>query len=563
VDDHQHRPAAPDRPAADHRAVPDMLGDSQHRLIAAPQPVSRLRPARTPGRLGAAALVAALLVGCASGPDQGDATPAPAEPQDLDRYYGQTLAWGECTADHASTDDDEAAFEAVPGIECARLEVPLDYEDPDGETGSVAVLKVASRGGTGTPLVINPGGPGGSGVMGAILMAAGLQSSRITEHFDIVGFDPRGVGATRPAADCYSDAEADAGSPALGSQGTTVELTEADTLAIMERCAEGSGGIDALTSMGTRDTARDMDVLRAALGQEQLTYLGQSYGTRLGAVYAEMFPENVRAMVLDGGKDSTEGTFDSRVRTYTAFQAAFDTMAADCATQAACPLGDDPAQATARFQEIVQPLVDTPVPALGTELTFDDAIGGVISGLYSPLAWPRVLAGIAELEQGRGDELMQLVYDFAPRSATGQWPNTSEANYAINCMDEERLTPEQGAELREATYAGAPFMDPGVDVTAGARDGCEHWPVEPTLGFPYAQDVEGLPTTLVVSITGDPTTPHEGGVRFAESLGAALLTVEGEGHTVVASGANACVDDIAAAYLVDLEVPAEGATCAG
>ncbi|WP_251151998.1 alpha/beta hydrolase [Cellulosimicrobium sp. Marseille-Q4280] len=508
---------------------------------------------------GLAVLAVSVPLGACSPP--ADVTPTTSGTAALERYYEQELVWTACGADHAGTDDDEKLMATVAGAECARLSVPLDYDDPEGDVASVAVLRVPARGESRGPMVINPGGPGGSGVTGAIITAAGLAESPITESFDVVGFDPRGVGATRPAADCYSDEEADAGTVPLGSQGTTVAFTEDDTRAIMEKCAERSGGMKALTHMGTRDTARDMDVLRAALGQDELTYFGQSYGTRLGVVYAEMFPERVRAMLLDGGRDSREGTFESRVNAYAGFQGAFDEMAASCATQESCPLGTDPQQATARFQEIVRPLRDRPVPALETELGFDDAIGAVIAGLYNQAAWPRIIAGITEVTQGRGDEMMQLIYDFSPRSATGQWPNTSEANYAINCMDEDRLTPREGGELRTATYERAPFMDPGVDVTAGARDGCEHWPAEPTLGIPYGQDIDGLPATLVVSITGDPTTPHEGGIRLADSLGSALLTVEGQGHTIVAFGKNACVDEVAAAYLIDLDVPAEGTTC--
>lgn len=502
--------------------------------------------------------VGASLVACS--PDATDDTPPESEAS-LQQFYEQELEWSDCGPDHAPTDMDLELLSLVPGAECARMEIPLDYDEPEGGEGSVAVLRVPARGESLGPLVINPGGPGGSGVTGAIIAAAGLAESPITESFDVVGFDPRGVGSTVPTIDCYSDEEADAGALALGAQGTTVSFTEEDTRAIMEKCAELSGGEDVLTQVGTRDTARDMDVLRAVLGEEKLTYFGQSYGTRLGAVYAEMFPENVRALLLDGGKDPTEGAFDGKVNAYAGFQGAFDEMAAFCAQQQDCPLGTDPAGATGRFQEIVQPLRENPVPALETQLTFDDAIAGVIAGLYNPAAWPDVIAGIGEVTEGRGDALMQLVYSFSARTESGQWPNTNEANYAVNCMDEDRLDPARVGELRATTYEQAPFMDPGVDVTAGARDSCEHWPAEPTLGTPYAQDIDGLPDTLVVSITGDPSTPHAGGITLAESLGSALLTVEGEGHTIVAQGTNACVDEIASAYLIDLEVPPEGATC--
>ncbi len=519
------------------------------------------RHGRTRFSAGVGALaLAGVLASCAPAPSAEEGADTGSPGADLDGFYEQELAWEDC-ADYTTTETEAMLLGLAPGAECARMDVPLDYEDPEGERASVAVMRVAARGESMGSLVHNPGGPGGSGVVGAALAFAGLAESDITERFDMVGFDPRGVGATQPAVDCYTDEEADTGVVPLGSQGTTVQFTEDDTRAIMERCAEGSGGADVLPYLGTRDTARDMDVLRAVLGEEQLTYFGQSYGTRLGSVYAEQFPDRVRAMVLDGAMSPLEGSLERRVNAYAGFQTAFDEMAAECAEDSDCPLGTDPDEATERFQEIVRPLRDEPVPALGQELDFDGAVGGVIAGLYTTESWPRIIEGIAEVEQGSGDTLMQLIYDFSMRSPDGAWPNSMEANHAINCMDEERLTPQQGGELRAATYDQAPFMDPGVDVTDGARDGCEHWPAEPGLGFPYAEDVEGLPDTLVVSITGDPTTPHAGGIELAETLGSALLTVEGTGHGIVGLGTNECVDQAVAAYLIDLEVPEEGATC--
>lgn len=507
--------------------------------------------------VAALAGLAAALSGCS--PETGDA-PGAAD-DSLELYYDQDLAWGSCD-EFATTDSEAETIAAVAAMQCARLAVPLDYEDPDGAEASVAVSRIPARGEPMGSLVTNPGGPGGSGVIGAVQIAAGLVESRITERFDVVGFDPRGVGATEPAVQCYSDAEADTASVAMGPAGTTEQITADDARELFERCAEGSGGAEALTSTGTRDTARDMDVLRAALGEEQLTFLGISYGTRLGAVYAEQFPDRVRAMLLDGGRDPRQGTMETRLSAYSGFQAAFNAMAAQCAERADCPLGQDPTVATKRFQQIVQPLGDEPVPALEAQLDFDAAVGGVIAGLYTPEAWAGVIDGIIEVTQGRGDTLLRLSYLFGGRSESGQWPNTDSANYAINCMDEERLTPEQGAELREATFEMAPFMDPGVDVDGISHDGCEAWPAEPTLGFPYGQDIEGLAPVMVVSLTDDPTTPYDGALSLADSLSATLLTVEGQGHTIVSGGQNACVDDAAAAYLIDLELPPEGATCA-
>jgi pimeloyl-ACP methyl ester carboxylesterase len=510
-------------------------------------------------RMLAAAVLLGPLAACTSEP------PAPATssgPAGLDRFHQQTLQWTDCD-DYATTETESTIMALVDGLQCARMKAPLSYDDPGGRTIEVAVARHAAGGAKIGSLVTNPGGPGGSGVFGAATTVLGLEKAKspLVERFDLVGFDPRGVGSTRPAVDCYTDAEADRGEVALTTQGTTVQWTEADTRAVVERCAKGSGGPDALAHLGTRDVARDMDVLRVVLGDEKLTFLGQSYGTRLGAVYAEQFPRNVRAMLLDGAIDSRQGTVERRVFAYTGFQAAFDRMATFCASQEGCPIGRDPKRATAEFQKIVRPLYAKPVPALGGELDFDGAVGGVISGLYTQAAWPRIIKGLGQLRQGKGDELAQLGFDFSGRDAKGAWTNFAEANYAINCMDEQRLSEQQGNELRAAIFTSAPFMDPGVDLTTGARDGCEHWPAPPTLGFPYAQNVQGLPRTLVVSITGDPTTPHAGAVRLAESLGSALLTVRGEGHTIVTAGTNPCVDKAASDYLIDLKVPAAGATC--
>ncbi|BBZ03569.1 alpha/beta hydrolase [Mycolicibacterium chitae] len=495
---------------------------------------------------------AVLLTACTS-------APASTPPGGLDRFYEQRIAWEPCE-DYATTSIETAVFAAAPAAECGRLMVPLNYREPAGKTARLAVMRVPARGEAIGSLVINPGGPGGPGLFAAAATSLGHAKTPLTESFDLVGLDPRGVGKSEPAIDCFSDAEADEGNVLLSTQGTTVQWTEADTRAIVDRCAERSGGADVLAGVGTRDAARDVDVLRAVLGDEKLTFLGQSYGTRLGAVYAEQFPQNVRAMLLDGAIDPHQGTSERRIGAFAGFQRSFEEMAAFCVTQAVCPLGHDPDHATETFHQIVRPLYETPVPALNSELSYDEAIGGVISGLYTEAAWPRVIAGIAQLPQGRGDELLQLNYDFALRDAEGRWTNFTEALYAINCMDEERLSETEGDELRAAIFAAAPFMDPGVTLT-GARDGCEHWPAEPTLGYPYATDIADLPATLVVSITGDPTTPHAGGINLAKTLGSALLTVEGEGHTIVTAGTNSCVNAIAADYLIHLELPPAGSSC--
>lgn len=512
-----------------------------------------------------AAAMIMVLSACTPATGDGDQT----HDADLDQFYAQELDWGPCGEDFATSPREAEVLAASPA-ECAFLAVPLDYTDPGGAQASVAVSRVSATGEPIGALVFNPGGPGGSGVLGTValsgqlggLFPGGTESpSRITERFDIVGFDPRGVGATKPAADCYTPEGADRGDVLFPSLAYWPELTPQDTQAVLDRCAAGSGGIDALMQMSTRTAVQDMDVLRAALGDEQLSFLGQSYGTRLGAVYAEQFPDRVRAMVLDGAFDPELTTIDRFSSTFAGFQASFDLMAADCAERADCPLGADPSQATRQFQNIMQPLHQTPVPALDSELDFDEAIAAVILLLYSTEGWPALVAGISEVQQGRGDTFMQVVTESTSNPATAVNQNEYEALFAINCMDEQRLTPADVVQLKRQTYEYAPFMDRGGDITAGARHGCEMWPAKPTLEFPYAQNISGLPQTLVVSFTQDPTTPLDGAVSLADTLGGALLTVEGSEHTVVSSGLNACVDEIASDYLIDLTLPEQMPDC--
>ncbi|MFD6895627.1 alpha/beta hydrolase [Rhodococcus sp. NPDC060086] len=482
---------------------------------------------------------------------------------ELSAFYEQDLEFGSCVG-RAPTAVEEPSF--VDPFECAWMDVPLDYDEPDGATAQIGVMRLPARGDASErigSLVLNPGGPGGSGMLQAATASVGLKDTPIAQRFDVVGFDPRGVGASTPTIDCFTDAERDRGEDRTTLLGTSGEWDEADTRALTDKCARGSGGEDVLTAVGTRDVARDMDVLREVLGEEQLTFAGQSYGTRLGAVYAEMFPAHVRAMVLDGAMDPNKGTADRRLELHSGFQRSFDLMAASCVAQPDCPLGTDPAEATEVFQELFQPLIDNPVPAGdGRIADFHQATGGVMAGLYYAEVWPEIIEGIAQVKnEGRGDKLLAISDAFATRAANGEWNNQLDANFAINCNDEQRRTPDEEAELRREIMEVSPFIDTGRSVAGVSRDACESWPVEPTLGIPYATDVDDVPETLIISITGDPVTPYEGGQSLAESLGGTLLTVHGERHTVAQAGINECVNAIVADYLIDLETPNEGQTC--
>ncbi|MGX6511697.1 alpha/beta fold hydrolase [Rhodococcus sp. SJ-2] len=486
--------------------------------------------------------------------------PEPEPSAELQRFYDQDLTFGSCDG-YATTAADQATFTSDPEFRCARLEVPLDYYNPGGDTAQIALLQSPARGEPMGSLVLNPGGPGGAGMSMAAVGATTLGESPLTANFDLIGFDPRGVGASTPDIDCFTDAEIDAGEAVTTVLTGSGSWTESDTRALVEQCSQRSGGDEVLSAVGTRDAARDMDILRAALGDDKLSYLGRSYGTRLGAVYAEMYPTNVRAMVLDGAADPHLGTAERRLTQFAAFQQSFDAMATDCAKAPDCPLGTDPGRAVDVFHSITRPLIENPIiTAEGRRMDFDAAYSAVIAGLYDSRAWPAITKGIGELRAGKPETLVRITDAFGSRGEDGVYPNYSEANFAINCMDEQRNTPEQEIELKRRIQEIAPFTDAGLG-TDGARDPCESWPAEPTLSYPYATDIDGLADTLTISITGDPATPYDAGASLADTLGGSLLTVDGKQHTIAFDGTNDCVDAIVADYLVDLKSPPEDSRC--
>lgn len=524
-----------------------MLGFTRRRGPSTPRPTLALSAALTGLLVTAAA--------CGSGPAP---VPGGEAPRGLASFYEQQLAYSPC-AGYATTDSDQDLF-ADESLQCARLTVPLDYDHPEGRTIELGVLKVPATGDATGSLVVNPGGPASPGMSFAAQLQTYPGYARIGQQFDVVGFDMRGTGASTPTVDCFSDAERRSDHLVASFFFAGETWTEDETVAAAEKCAAGSGGADVISHLGSRDTARDMDVLRAVLGEDKLSFLGASYGTRLGAVYAEMFPTKVRAMVLDGGIDPTLGIRDRMVQQFAGFQQAFDAMAAWCATSKDCPLGPDPKTATRKFQQLVRPLVDKPVAVgAGRSLTHRDAVEAVLFALYHKTDWPAITAGLDALAAGRGDVLLAVRDQAHGRQKDGSYTAFLEGAYATHCNDRERQTPQEEAQTRDEMLAAAPFMDDGRD--RRARDVCEHWPSSPTLDYPYAAQVEGLPTTLVVSVTGDPAAPHAGGVGLAKALGASLLTVEGSQHGAVLVAKNSCVDDAVADYVIDLRTPDGDARC--
>ena len=488
--------------------------------------------------------------------------PVGAVPAGLERFYGQELSWTSCSG-FAETPRDKEAY-ADPVLQCTYLEVPLDYSNPNGRTIKVGLLKrpasePANRIGS---LLINPGGPGGSGMSAAANRAADIGTTELGRRFDFVGFDPRGVGSSEPQVLCLSAEGRDAErlmNLNVDSSPAGVARTEAHVKAENEECLRRTGK-EVLANIGTREVVRDLDVMRSALGDEKLTYVGYSYGTKIGASYAEVFPRNVRAMVLDGAVDPAQDPIAQLIDQGRGFQKAFDTFAAWCAGQADCALGPNKDQAVTKFQSLVRPLIAQPVSVSdGRKLSYTDATIGTVQALYLSDLWPALNRALLELGQGRGDTLMRLADFYYGRSEDGTYSATMDVFQSVLCVDSPPIKDPNVARDVDARYRQvAPFLDSGQPPSP-ALDNCAFWPVPPT-GGPHEPQVAGLPPVVVISTTQDPATPYQAGVNLADDLDARLLTFEGTQHTAFLQGIS-CVDNAAIAYVVKLELPAEGARC--
>jgi pimeloyl-ACP methyl ester carboxylesterase len=303
-----------------------------------------------------------------------------------------------------------------------------------------------------------------------------------------------------------------------------------------------------------------MDVLRSALGDPKLTYLGYSYGTRIGSTYAEEFPGNVRAMVLDGAVNPASDPIADNIGQMAGFQKAFDAFAQWCAGRPNCPLGQQASDSVKSFLGLVQPLIDKPATALGDrKLSYADAMTALVEALYSEQQWDLLSRGLTELGHGNGRILVALADVYYGRDSSGKYSTMTDAFNAVHCVDDPRVTDrnvllDAAARIRQV----APIFDDGRPVGA-ALDVCAFWPVPNTMA-PHQPHVDGLPPVVVVSTTGDPATPYQAGVDLAAALHGRLLTYEGTQHTAFLQG-NPCVDGAGVRYLVDLTLPGDGSRC--
>lgn len=479
----------------------------------------------------AAVLAVGLAAGCSSAGQRGPQAPPQPPPPQLQAFYDQDLAWGACLP--FATDPDAEVTFADPRFDCAAMSVPLDYANPTGRSATIGLLRKkatdpARRVGS---LVTNPGGPGGSGMELVPALTAVMGNSELAQRFDLVGFDPRGVGASTPAITCFTPAERD-GLRAAGESAATPGF-------MAEKCGTRTDH-EVLANIGTRDVARDLDVMRAALGDDRLTYLGFSYGTRIGTAYAEAFPGNVRALVLDGAMDPAQSGTDRMAGQGGGFGRAVTAFAADCAQHADCPLGTERATAEQNLVAIFEQVEKVPARThdIRRSLTIGDAQSAVVGAMYDPRGWPSLRAALAALKSGDGNPMLAFADKSEGRHPDGTYSHDADAFAAVMCAD----TPV-----------------PAADDEAARHSPCVNWPVAPS-GSPHTPSISGLPQVIVISTTGDPATPYRNGVNLAQALDARLVTATGFKHTA-ALGGSRCVDDAVTRYLVDLAVPAEGTRC--
>ncbi|MET9362198.1 alpha/beta hydrolase [Streptomyces sp. NPDC006632] len=506
----------------------------------------------------AVATTGLLISGCSSGSSSTSATASAhtatnADPagaptaEDLAPYTSQKLSWRAC---------------GVAKFECATMKAPLDYAKPSGPSINLAVARVKATGpgkriGS---LLVNPGGPGGSAV-GYLQSYAGIgYPAPVRARYDMVAVDPRGVARSEPV-ECLTGQQMDAY--------TEVDQTPddaAEQAALAKAFKEFAAGCEAtsgkiLPHVSTVEAARDMDLVRQVLGDQKLHYVGASYGTFLGATYAELYPSRTGRLVLDGAMDPSLSSLDMNRDQTAGFETAFKSFATDCAKQKGCPLGSGSVQdASDRLRAFFKSADAKPIPTgqsrkLGESL----ATTGVIAAMYDEAAWPELRTALTQAMKGDGAGLLTLADSYYERDASGKYANLMFANAAVNCLDlpPSFSGPDEVTAALPSFEQASPVFGVGF---AWSSLNCAYWPVKAT-GAPHRIEAKGAAPILVVGTTRDPATPYKWAQSLAAQLSSGtLLTYEGDGHTAYGRGSD-CIDTAINTYLLDGTPPAKGKRC--
>jgi len=501
-------------------------------------------------RTAAATLLSAVLVltGCTAPPPAPSGTSTPTGEKvsaALEPFYHQVLRWSSCDK----------------GFQCATAKAPLDWADPGEASIELALIRKPASGKAQGSLLVNPGGPGASGVEFVRDSLDYAVDATLRKHFDIVGFDPRGVNESTPVS-CYSD-------PAVldrflysipkspfGTEGYVDELNR-EFDAFGQSCLEHTGAL--LGHVDTVSAARDLDLLRAVLGDEKLNYLGYSYGTYLGATYAGLYPQNTGRLVLDGAIDPTLSGFDVVKAQAAGFESALRAYLKDCLSKKGCPFSGTVDDAIAAIERLAAGIESHPLTASdGRKLGTSALFYAMILPLYSESTWKYLSDLFVTLARGQADYAFQLADSYNSRKPDGSYAdNTTEAFIAVNCLDyapdaDYATLKEQAAEL----IAVAPVMGRAMAYSPS----CSGWP------FPSTRDHEpiaaaGSAPILVVGTTNDPATPYAWARGLAAQLqNGHLITYRGEGHTAY-NKSNSCVNDAVDDFFVDGTVPASDPEC--
>ncbi len=464
-------------------------------------------------------------------------------PAELASYYTQAVTWSSCNG----------------GFQCAKVEVPLDYAAPKKDAIKLAAIRLPASGKRLGAMLVNPGGPGASGVNMVKDGGKTYFSEKLRDAYDVVGFDPRGVQRSEPVH-CLDDAQMDAARQEDFDPSTDAGMAALDAEAKRQTalCQENTGAV--LGHVDTVSSARDLDILRAVAGDAKLNYMGFSYGTKLGVTYAELFPEKVGRFSLDGAMDPTLDIDQVSMGQAVGFENALRAWAADCLTGAECPVGGTVDDAMKQIRDLNTVYAANPqqTPA-GRAVTGSEFTGALAFGMYSTDLWAPLAGALKQAFAGDASGMLMLADFSADRDSEGKYnSNTSAAFTAINCLDYSMNSDvahmrEQAALLKKA----APTFG---ELLGYSGLSCKYWPF-PATGSNEAISAAGTGPILVVGTTGDPATPYEWSQALAKQLDSGvLLTWKGEGHTAYGRS-NDCITSAVDDYFVDGKVPAEGTTC--
>jgi len=497
------------------------------------------------------AAAAVALSGCSLLPNSngGGATDSP---EGLDKFYTQELTW---------TDEGDL-------LDSTAVEVPLDWAEPDGDTIEIAIMRHQAIGVAQGSLLMNPGGPGGSGYDYVRDYAQYLVTPSVLEAFDLIGFDPRGVNHSN-AVICYTDpSDRDqylygTYDAAYGTQGWVDELTQREK-DYAAACEENTGPL--LAHIDAASVARDMDVIRAVLGDDKINYLGYSYGTYLGTMYAELFPEKVGKMVLDGAVDPSVSDLDALAFQMGGFESALRAYMDDCqANQGDCPFTGGTDDGMAQVRELLDGIDAQKLESSdGRVLDSATAGTGIADYLYSESAWPDLTGLFNDLYDGGADATFAAADDYNGRNSDGTYADNSNDVYSAVTCAEGDLGTDSVDTLGgiPALQAKAPTIGDyfGYDDTFVLDALCSNWPY-PVAELPTKFDAEGAAPILVIGTSNDPATPYANAVSLSKQLSSGvLISYEGEGHTIYAQGVT-CIDDTVDAYFLEGTVPTADPNC--